>query len=285
MNTNKRGFTLIELLVVIAIIAILAAILFPVFAKVREKARQTSCLSNEKQLGLAFAQYYEDYDEKWPSGATGGATAATNQEGFGWAGTIYPYVKSTGLYKCPDDNTSITAYGTATVYPVSYGFNSNIAGNADAQFTSPASTVTLFEVQGVTANLSSTWVSTNATSDGISANGVALAPVGDASFADNGLNVTVSPAIFATSNFLGRSLPTANLGSFANQNALHTGGANYLLADGHAKWYRGYAVSAGYSATVANTFQNVTAAGQASSTDFAGNGAAQPATAITFSLL
>jgi len=66
MNTTKRGFTLIELLVVIAIIAILAAILFPVFAKVREKARQTSCLSNEKQLGLAITQYVQDYDEKLP---------------------------------------------------------------------------------------------------------------------------------------------------------------------------------------------------------------------------
>src|ERR1041385_3748666 len=65
---NKRGFTLIELLVVIAIIAILAAILFPVFAQAREKARQTSCLSNEKQLGLAVMQYLQDYDELLPTG-------------------------------------------------------------------------------------------------------------------------------------------------------------------------------------------------------------------------
>jgi prepilin-type N-terminal cleavage/methylation domain-containing protein len=63
MSTSKKGFTLIELLVVIAIIAILAAILFPVFAKAREKARQASCQSNEKQLGLGFIQYTQDYDE------------------------------------------------------------------------------------------------------------------------------------------------------------------------------------------------------------------------------
>jgi prepilin-type N-terminal cleavage/methylation domain-containing protein len=63
---KRNGFTLIELLVVIAIIAILAAILFPVFAKVREKARQASCASNEKQLGLAFVQYIQDYDESMP---------------------------------------------------------------------------------------------------------------------------------------------------------------------------------------------------------------------------
>jgi len=62
-STNRRGFTLIELLVVIAIIAILAAILFPVFARAREKARQTSCLSNEKQIGLSWIMYADDYDE------------------------------------------------------------------------------------------------------------------------------------------------------------------------------------------------------------------------------
>src|SRR5256885_15549422 len=63
---KKRGFTLIELLVVIAIIAILAAILFPVFAQAREKARQAACMSNLRQIGLAFAQYVQDYDERMP---------------------------------------------------------------------------------------------------------------------------------------------------------------------------------------------------------------------------
>ncbi len=65
---NRGGFTLVELLVVIAIISIIAAILFPVFAKARSKARQTACLSNEKQLALAFQQYVSDYDEIYPSG-------------------------------------------------------------------------------------------------------------------------------------------------------------------------------------------------------------------------
>src|SRR5579872_1765147 len=101
MNRNK-GFTLIELLVVIAIIAILAAILFPVFAKVREKARQTSCLSNEKQLGLGFVQYVQDNDETYP---LDGAYSGTDL-GQGWGGQIYPYVKSTGVYHCPDDPTT-----------------------------------------------------------------------------------------------------------------------------------------------------------------------------------
>ena len=73
---NKRGFTLIELLVVIAIIAILAAILFPVFAQAREKARQASCQSNLKQIGIAFKMYVQDYDEKWPSNHVVGTCAA-----------------------------------------------------------------------------------------------------------------------------------------------------------------------------------------------------------------
>ena len=79
-NTLK-GFTLIELLVVIAIIAILAAILFPVFAQAREKARQISCLSNEKQIGLAFMQYIQDYDETYPHQQFDGAPAGSGTFG------------------------------------------------------------------------------------------------------------------------------------------------------------------------------------------------------------
>ena len=95
-TSNKSGFTLIELLVVIAIIAILAAILFPVFAKAREKARQISCLSNLKQLGLGVMQYTQDNDEFFPQ---------TNvpADHDNWAQEIYPYVKSVDVYRCPDN--------------------------------------------------------------------------------------------------------------------------------------------------------------------------------------
>src|ERR1700743_2399090 len=99
-QTARYGFTLIELLVVIAIIAILAAILFPVFTKVREKARQTSCASNMKQLGIAFAQYVQDNNERFPSVH---AVTPNNDYAGGWANIIYPYVKSTGAFTCPDD--------------------------------------------------------------------------------------------------------------------------------------------------------------------------------------
>ena len=112
-SKTHRGFTLIELLVVIAIIAILAAILFPVFAKVREKARQTSCMSNMKQLGLGFLQYQADNDETEPCGnATGGYNyfygPYYSNDGNGWAGQIYSYVKSKAVYTCPDDATKLT---------------------------------------------------------------------------------------------------------------------------------------------------------------------------------
>jgi len=100
---RKRGFTLIELLVVIAIIAILAAILFPVFAKAREKARQASCLSNTKQLGLGFMQYAQDYDEMLPQDYRN--AWATR---YSWRAMIYPYVKNAQVFSCPSDTNTYT---------------------------------------------------------------------------------------------------------------------------------------------------------------------------------
>ncbi len=96
-NPARRGFTLIELLVVIAIIAILAAILFPVFGRARENARRTSCLSNMKQLGLGTLQYAQDYDERYP-GYRVGAGSSTY---ISWPDAIYPYVKSEQIFRCP----------------------------------------------------------------------------------------------------------------------------------------------------------------------------------------
>src|SRR5580658_1927210 len=124
---HRTGFTLIELLVVIAIIAILAAILFPVFAQAREKARQTTCTSNVKQIGLAWLMYVQDYDESFPP------TNSVQNANSGWVNsptftgkypckpcrphlqsnpsvtydpTIYaePYIKNYDIFKCPDDN-------------------------------------------------------------------------------------------------------------------------------------------------------------------------------------
>src|SRR5471032_1907295 len=100
---KHKAFTLIELLVVIAIIAILAAILFPVFAKAREKARQSTCASNEKQLGLAILQYVQDYDELYPglnnlNGFGGSNYIAVSLGSGAWGNQIYPYVKSKSIF-------------------------------------------------------------------------------------------------------------------------------------------------------------------------------------------
>jgi prepilin-type N-terminal cleavage/methylation domain-containing protein/prepilin-type processing-associated H-X9-DG protein len=98
MPKQRHGFTLIELLVVIAIIALLAAILVPVFATAREKARQATCASNEKQMGTAFVMYLQDYDDVFPQLD---ASNPAHQE-LGWQGAIYPYLRSTRVFVCPD---------------------------------------------------------------------------------------------------------------------------------------------------------------------------------------
>jgi prepilin-type N-terminal cleavage/methylation domain-containing protein/prepilin-type processing-associated H-X9-DG protein len=113
---NRCGFTLIELLVVIAIIAILAAILFPVFAQARAKARQTACLSNLKQIGLGVMMYAQDYDEVLPGNDPDNGYAAGHNQNLGWnapynaavpqtrrnwAREIQPYIKNFGIYVCP----------------------------------------------------------------------------------------------------------------------------------------------------------------------------------------
>jgi prepilin-type N-terminal cleavage/methylation domain-containing protein/prepilin-type processing-associated H-X9-DG protein len=103
----RRGFTLIELLVVIAIIALLAAILFPVFAKARENARRSSCMSNLKQIGLGILQYSQDYDEtmvaqRYGAAADGLTTEPTNGTvRYKWMDAIYPYVKNSQIFTCP----------------------------------------------------------------------------------------------------------------------------------------------------------------------------------------
>lgn len=136
---RSKGFTLIELLVVIAIIAILAAILFPVFARARENARRTSCLSNAKQLGLGFMQYTQDYDEKYP--VIGYGPESSNDHVIfpngdsgpnNWLLRVYPYVKSVQVYACPSNTIAPwqgAPSGPSAVAGTSYGANSGLLTN------------------------------------------------------------------------------------------------------------------------------------------------------------
>jgi prepilin-type N-terminal cleavage/methylation domain-containing protein/prepilin-type processing-associated H-X9-DG protein len=122
-SNTARGFTLIELLVVIAIIAILAAILFPVFAQAREKARQASCISNLNQLDLAMQQYVQDNDQTYPPLDNWMISPPTI-----WASVMYPYVKSKEVYRCPDDPSTAlidggSAYALSANWHVSYIMN------------------------------------------------------------------------------------------------------------------------------------------------------------------
>ncbi|MCD6362216.1 MAG: DUF1559 domain-containing protein [Armatimonadetes bacterium] len=140
----KRGFTLIELLVVIAIIAILAAILFPVFAKAREKARQTSCLSNVKEMGLAILMYAQDYDEHMIMYVDSGYTWST----MAWWLVIDPYIKNQQIRTCPSQRGSgASDYGV--IYPHVSGVG-NAAMLADIDY--PAETAMLTETEAQNAN-------------------------------------------------------------------------------------------------------------------------------------
>jgi prepilin-type N-terminal cleavage/methylation domain-containing protein/prepilin-type processing-associated H-X9-DG protein len=169
VRLRTHAFTLIELLVVIAIIAILAAILFPVFAQAREKARETTCLSNARQIGLQVRMYVQDYDDQMPIFYAYNSNPATGQTGHkGVEVLILPYGKSQTLFRCPDDNggpaladATYGCPGTSTYwacYGSSYRFNhgsfSTVAGESsqnnelittdkpvsDASFVAPAET-------------------------------------------------------------------------------------------------------------------------------------------------
>ena len=142
---HRRGFTLIELLVVIAIIAILAAILFPVFARAREKARQTSCLSNVKQIVLGVTMYLQDYDD----------TMLHNRYYYpaqvSWYDVVQPYIKNDQILKCPSQPNTVVTYGWNYRYlgfPGRDGTQTN-AAQMLSEVTEPASTGCFFETKNV----------------------------------------------------------------------------------------------------------------------------------------
>ncbi|HEY3328586.1 MAG TPA: DUF1559 domain-containing protein [Capsulimonadaceae bacterium] len=164
-GTSKRAFTLIELLVVIAIIAILAAILFPVFATAREKARQSSCQSNLRQIGLAMAQYAQDFDERMVPAIFYSATDTFRSN---WVRQSYVYTQSMQVYTCPTDTStgpaamSSSSYWTGgTTLPyvphVSYGVNflleetpasGGYIGKQLSQVVNPAKTILAADLGG-----------------------------------------------------------------------------------------------------------------------------------------
>ncbi|MBU0609340.1 MAG: DUF1559 domain-containing protein [Armatimonadetes bacterium] len=202
----RKGFTLIELLVVIAIIAILAAILFPVFAKAREKARQSSCLSNAKQIGLGMMQYAQDFDERLPhhwrnqlqtDASTPGAVYYTSNgsiSGFytSWMDFISPYVKNTQVFKCPSHKPRETN-------APAYGYNEHLASRASGG--TPVSLGNIVRPAEIIMNLD-------------------------------------YHSIYGTyANLI--DLNAAGTPPFKTYVMVHNDGANVSFCDGHAKWLNG----------------------------------------------
>ena len=204
---TRRGFTLIELLVVIAIIAILAAILFPVFARAREKARQTSCLSNVKQMGLALMMYVNDYDEVLPGASITGESGTMPRPVTGnpgslygsslWPDMLHPYAMNLQLYKCPSAANQWLPYGWNMRIGYALGYPGRTGeiyeGVSLASIKYPARTLAIAD---------SDW--TRSTDD----------------YPHNN-----SYVLFETPH-VSRFIP-----------ARHNGGANLAFCDGHAKWY------------------------------------------------
>ncbi len=266
---SRKAFTLIELLVVIAIIAILAAILFPVFAQAREKARAISCLSNMNQLGLAMQMYQQDYDETFPywswwNSYSGGHGPAPNNISSFWSNAIFPYVKSAGVYNCPDNNDQSTlaqtgffgwitgnlvtagvpqalvnsplgVIGNQTVLEGDWDNNGN-SGTTDSELTNPAGTFLIAD--GTPTGESGafpTQYEPNPNNPNDPNHKVIIARVAWANCFYNG-----------PSNMCGGSqddagdygpYTAAQLAAF-NTQARHSGGENIDFADGHAKWMR-----------------------------------------------
>lgn len=231
-RATHRGFTLIELLVVIAIIAILAAILFPVFAQAREKARQAACLSNEKQIGLAVMQYAQDYDETLPlDGYFPWYSFKVNDVGVPkWMDEIYPYVKNTAVFTCPsfqgDDKqhekyvyqpptptavraTQFGTYALNDVYPAMKAVSAHgPSGHPLADINLPADTLFVTECGD--------W--------GVDRNGV--------------MGWTNNPHLVATPYPPTLHATIGGADSVVTK-LVHVGGVNNVFCDGHAKWLKG----------------------------------------------
>ena len=236
---SRHAFTLIELLVVVVIITIIASILLPVFQKVRENARRTSCQSNLKQLAVAFSLYTQDADERMPYG---NLPINVNVGPGGWAGPLYSYVKSTDVYRCPDDPTLVS--GQPGYFTISYGINSNLRGISVNSFNAPALTVVCFELQGFAAQISNP-----AEQD---------SPIG---YAELG---ATPPAGTQAGLLDQRAYATGSIGGLIPMGSLiqngdgtvHKEGANYLAQDGHVNFLRPESVSGGTPALFSSEYQN-----------------------------
>ncbi len=250
-RASRRGFTLIELLVVIAIIAILAAVLFPVFSQAREKARQAACLSNQKQIGLAFLQYAQDYDERFPwfYNNKQGTSQSVNYGPGAWAlgywfNNLHPYIKSWEMFKCP--SKSGAKMGDRPVHPFGgeeltpfvrwrgYGFQwGHFAGcrgktRVMAEFGAPSRAIAIGD-----SKPNPEWCAGWVNPDGGFTEGSDFA-----SWQDLQCGVSAHPRGGADNpNFLDLFTTACLWATQWHVSRVHLRGGIMTFADGHAKWY------------------------------------------------
>jgi prepilin-type N-terminal cleavage/methylation domain-containing protein/prepilin-type processing-associated H-X9-DG protein len=207
---RKSGFTLIELLVVIAIIAILAAILFPVFAQAREKARQTTCLSNQRQIGTGMMMYVQDYDGRYPIFSF--ANCGPGYDAI-WTNEILPYTKNERIFVCPN------------IQPPYSTTNGARQGGPWRKDQCPG---------GIPTSYMMTWFMTDVHESQI--------PVtAEQVYVFDGVG---GSNLWAASQVCGavKGSPEANSWN-CRFLMVHSNGCNILFADGHAKWFHGRAIS------------------------------------------
>lgn len=207
---KRRAFTLIELLVVISIISVLAAILFPVFARARENARRTSCLSNLKQIGLGMMMYAQDYDETYPPyQRTSSETPPfpfwqTNR--WEWAHMIYPYTKNVQVYRCPNGNSTSNYFGN-------YGVNYHLLHGTPVKLSAVIASASTYMIMDSGRNY-------------ITAGRAYSAP--DGAFYLPGAKELTGASITGVSDWY--------LSDYSD--GRHFKGINITFADGHAKWLK-----------------------------------------------
>ncbi len=205
-SLHRRAFTLVELLVVIAIIAILAAILFPVFARAREQARKSSCLSNLKQMGLATKMYVQDYDETLPR-----YSVATSPTAY-WPNLIDPYVKNRMMWFCPSYERSVT---NPSANASTYGTNYGIIGKNIAEFSRSSELLMFADTEGA-------YVGSDSKSAGCNGFTEAFLRIYDP--VDQAAGTQTACKIY--------------LQTTAGASPRHLGGSNVVFVDGHAKWVK-----------------------------------------------